>query len=146
MGQISDAQRDRPMTPNVGVKVSLRVRRETLAIAKLGPDDPWPDWALRSGFLALVRTESELTVVGDQAGVPEDARADRGWRAVQTVGQLDLAITGVLAGMTTALAASSIAVFAVSTFDTDLLLVKQERLAEAIAALSAGGYFVLPAK
>jgi uncharacterized protein len=135
-----------PLNHPRDTRVSLRIRSETLAIARLDPSSAWPDWALQQGFVALVRTESELTVVSDQASVPEDIRAERGWRAFQTEGQLDLAITGVLAGLTSVLAASSIAVFAVSTFDSDLLLVKQERLAEAIAALSAAGYFVLAAK
>jgi uncharacterized protein len=124
-------------------RVSLRVRNETLAVARLGPDDPWPDWALRQRFVALVRTESEVSVVCDQAVVPEDIRAERGWRALQTEGPLDLSMTGILAGLTGVLAASSIPVFAISTFDTDLLLVRQERLVEAIAALTSAGYVVL---
>jgi hypothetical protein len=143
MGQIADAQHDRPMTPNVDVMVSLRVWTETLAIARLGPDEPWPDWALRQRFVALVRTKSEVSVVCDQTAVPEDIRAERGWRALQTEGQLDLSMIGILAGLTAALAASSIPVFAISTFDSDLLLVRQDRLAEAIASLTSAGYFVV---
>jgi uncharacterized protein len=124
-------------------RVSLRLRNETLAIARLGPDDPWPEWALRRGFVALVRTESEVSVVCDQATVPEDIRAERGWRALQTEGPLDFSMTGILASLTSALAASSIPVFAISTFDTDLLLVRQERLVEAIASLTSAGYVVV---
>jgi uncharacterized protein len=127
-------------------RVSLRVRTETLAIARLEPSEPWPDWALRQRFVALVRTESEVSVVCDQTAVPEDIRAERGWRALQTEGPLDFAMTGILAGLTGLLAASSIPVFAISTFDTDLLLVRQERLVEAITCLTSAGYLVLPAK
>jgi hypothetical protein len=132
--------------PESGVQVSLRVRSETLAIARLGPADPWPDWALREGFVALVRTEAELSVVCSDPAIPAHVRAERGWRAFQVLGPLDFSMTGILSGLTSALAARGIAVFVVSTFDTDVILVRQERLAEAEAALIDAGYFVLPAK
>ena len=67
------------------------------------------------------------------------ARED-GWLAFRVAGQMDFSLTGVLAGLSAVLAQAGISIFAVSTFDTDYVLVKQDRLAAALAALESAGY------
>jgi hypothetical protein len=63
-----------------------------------------------------------------------------GWRVIQVEGPLDFAIVGLMADMTAALAAAGISVFALSTFDTDHVLVRAERLDEAMERLHAAGF------
>jgi hypothetical protein len=126
--------------------LSLFVRDETLAIARLAPREPWPSWVPESGFVALARTEDEVSIVCPLEIVPEGIHAVAGWRALQVVGPLDFAMTGVLARLASALAAAGIPVFVVSTFSTDIILVREDRLAKAVDALLAAGYPVLPAK
>jgi hypothetical protein len=91
---------------------------------------------------AVVRTPRELTVVCDAARVPADVSAERGWRAPEVEGPLDLDLTGVLAAIAGPLARAGVAIFAVSTFDTDYVLVRAERLDVAVAALREAGHTV----
>jgi uncharacterized protein len=102
-----------------------------------------PDWAAGepdAALHAVVRTPAELTVVCDAGRVPDGVRAARGWRAIAVVGPLDLALTGVLAALLEPLARAGVAIFAVSTFDTDHVLVRADRLHDALAALRAAGH------
>jgi uncharacterized protein len=100
-----------------------------------------PAWAAPAGELhAVVRSPGELTVVCPAGRVPDGVRAERGWRALAVEGPLDLAMTGVLAALAGALADAGVAIFAVSSFDTDHLLVRSDRLADAVRALSAAGH------
>ena len=122
--------------------IALSVRPGEMAVSRMGPADPWPDWALRSSFVTLTRTEGELSIVCPDDLVPDEIRAERGWRALQVAGPLDFGLTGILAGLTATLAKADIAVLAISTFDTDMLLVRSGRLPDAIAALRSDGYEV----
>jgi hypothetical protein len=88
----------------------------------------------------VIRTAAEVTVVC--ADVPDGVRAERGWRALAVEGPLDLALTGVLVSLLEPLAAVGIAIFAISTFDTDHVLVRAARLEEAVAALRGAGHRV----
>jgi hypothetical protein len=69
-------------------------------------------------------------------------RSEPGWRALQVAGPLDFALTGVLSSLLAPLAAAGVAVFALSTFDTDYVLVKEATLADAVAALERAGHRV----
>jgi uncharacterized protein len=113
-----------------------------LAVARLEPSAAPPDWAAPGddAVHAVVRTGSEVTVVCPAARVPDGVRAERGWRALAVEGPLDLALTGVLASLLTPLAEAGVAIFAVSTFDTDHVLVRAERLGDAVRALRAAGH------
>ena len=103
-----------------------------------------PAWASGDAdpLHAVVRTAAELTVVCGADRVPPDVRAERGWRALAVVGPLDLALTGVLLALLEPLAGAGVAIFAVSTYDTDHVLVRADRLGEAVAALRAAGHRV----
>jgi uncharacterized protein len=114
-----------------------------LAVARLEPDAPLPAWAQPGGALhAVVRTAAETTVVCAQDAVPAGVRAERGFRALAVAGPLDFALTGVLAGLALPLARAGVSIFAVSTYDTDHVLVREDRLEDAVAALRAAGHRV----
>ena len=81
-------------------------------------------------------------MVAPESATPSDVRAERGWRALQVAGPIDFSLTGVLASVLQPLAAARIGIFAVSTFDTDYVLVRAESLDPAIAALRAAGHRV----
>ncbi len=120
----------------------LKVLAEPLAIARLPAGADVPAWAVEGPFLSMIRTERELSVVVSSAGVPSHAKAERGWRALHVDGTLDFALTGILAALTAPLAAAEIPVFALSTYDTDYILVREEMLAVALDALRAAGHTV----
>ena len=92
--------------------------------------------------MSVTRTAEELSVVCEQAGVPANIQAERDWRALRIKGTLDFSLTGILANIAFPLANAGISIFAVSTFDTDYVLVKAERLGEAVSALTAAGHRV----
>ena len=111
-----------------------------LAVCRLEPDAPLPTWALASPFVSLTRTAGELSVVCAASAVPADVRTEPGWRCLAVAGPLDFAETGILAALTVPLAAAAISVFALSTFDTDVLLVRAVDLDHALAVLTAAGH------
>jgi hypothetical protein len=124
------------------LKLSLSILPETLAICRLEKDDGIPGWALGAHFVSLTRTSEELSVVCPQTQVPEEVKRDAGWRCLKVEGPLDLSATGVLASFVTPLAREGISVFALSTYDTDYLLVKQKDLEKAVMVLSQNGHQV----
>ncbi len=122
--------------------LGLHLLPEALAVCRLEPDSPVPDWAMRGSFYSVTRTADEVSVVCPERVVPEEVKAERGWRSLQVEGPLDFAMTGVLARLTKSLAEAGVSVFALSTYDTDYLLVRDRDIASAVAALRAVGHRV----
>ena len=88
-------------------------------------------------------TDGECSLVCPSAAAPTQTTArEDGWRAFRVKGSIAFGLVGVLARITGALAAAGISVFAVSTFDTDYVLVKAERFEAALCALAAEGFAV----
>jgi len=97
------------------------------------------DW--NAPFCFAARTDEECSLVCPEAYVPQDVFArDDGWRALRIEGVLDFSLVGILAKLSGILAEHQIPVFAVSTYNTDYLLVKQENWSSALDALRAEGY------
>ena len=110
------------------------------AIVRLHADAAIPVWA-RGAFLSVTRTSEELSIVCEEGNVP-DVVADRGWRCLKLAGPMPLDQTGVAAAFTRVLADAGIALFVVSTYDTDYVLVRDATIEPASAALRASGYTV----
>lgn len=108
----------------------------------MNPDAPIPDWAEGESFLSICRTTDELSIICPQHQVPQGVKRDDGWRCFKVEDTLDVAITGVLAALTMPLAFENISVFAISTFDTDYLLVPQKNLEKAIRILTQSGHLI----
>jgi uncharacterized protein len=123
------------------VKLHLAVLPGKLAVCRLTPDAPSPEWASGS-FLSVTRTADELSIICDEAAVPADVRAERSWRAMRVQGPIPFATTGVAAALVSPLAAAAISVFLIATFDTDYLLVKEYVLVRAVDVLRAAGHEV----
>ncbi len=122
--------------------MKLTVLPELLAICRMAPDEALPAWAAGGPFLSVTRTADELSVVCSQSAVPRAVTHDPGWRALRVAGPLDLSLIGVLLSIAQPLADAGISLFAVSTFDTDYILVKEASLPQAVAALTAEGHTV----
>jgi len=92
---------------------------------------PWPSWFEPDGALVSVtRTERECSIIAPEVCVPASilgsARCERGFRAIAVAGPLGFGLVGLLARLTRALAYAEIPALAISTFDTDVLLVRDE--------------------
>jgi uncharacterized protein len=121
-------------------KLSLLPGR--FAIARLDPGEAVPAWAWVGAFASVSRTSRELSIVCAEDGVPPEVVAERGWRAFEVSGPMDLSTVGVLASIAQPLAEAGIALFAISTFDTDYVLVSGETAGEAAIALRDAGHEV----
>lgn len=124
---------------------TLELLHGSYAVSRLTPTAEVPEWA-RGDVVAIVRTPEELSIVCDQSEVPASLLAgplvEADWRCLRIAGTLDFQLVGILAQLTTVLAAVGVSVFVFSTFDTDYVLVKQAQLAVALDALERNGYVV----
>jgi len=110
------------------------------AICRLAADAGIPAWAAQGEFFSITRTPDELSVVVSEAHLPEGTRGDSGWRCFRVEGPMPLSSVGVLASLADPLARASVSLFAVSTYDTDYLLVKGEAVERAKHALVRAGH------
>lgn len=123
-------------------QLTISVHKDLYAICRLAPDSPVPVWSGGGAFVSVTRTASELSVVCQQALVPESVHAERNRRLLQIEGTLAFTLIGVLASVAAPLAAAEISIFAVSTYDTDYLLVSDKDLQRASRTLEAAGHAV----
>ena len=96
---------------------------ETLAVVRLGPGAEVPAWAESSSIFSITATATETSLLCAARSVPSKARALKPLTAFAVEGPLDFALTGVLSSLVAPLAAAEISIFAMSTFDTDWILV-----------------------
>jgi hypothetical protein len=115
---------------------------ERFAISRLAADAPIPNWATQGPFFSVTRTGDELSVVSELSRVPVGVQSQSGWRVLKVHGPFVLSEIGVLSALATPLAEAKVSLFAVSTFDTDYLLVASEKLKAAIAALERAGHTI----
>jgi hypothetical protein len=122
--------------------LSLTLLPDAVAICRLDPKAPIPEWALEADWWSITRTSDELSVVCAEARVPAGVASSRGWRALKFDGPLPLDQTGILASVTTPLAAARVSVFALATFSTDFVLIPSAQQPAAIDALERAGHSV----
>jgi hypothetical protein len=120
------------------------------AVCRLDPATPLPTWAPSASsslisITSITRTRNELSIVCAQELAPDDVRAERDWRCLMVEGPLDFSLTGVLSALLAPLATVGVSIFALSTFETDYLLVRAAQIDLAIEALSAAGHPVVAA-
>ena len=125
-----------------GENPRLRLLPGRLAVARLPGTAAVPAWADGPGLVSITRREGELSIVCAEGRVPAELRAERGWRALEVEGPIDFQAVGVMHALTGPLAQAGVSVFTIATFDTDVLLVREETLARAVEALRAAGHAI----
>jgi len=111
------------------------------AVARISPSEPVPIWASSvSGFTSVTRSEDELSIVCPERCVPPGIRIEAGWSVIKLLGPFPTSQTGVLASFAFPLAANGISIFAISTFDTNYILIKPTDLTKARDALVRSGH------
>jgi hypothetical protein len=123
-------------------ELALRVLSGRFAVCRLAPDAPVPEQPAGAGLWSVTRTGDELSIVLPEENAPAECKAETGWRCLQVEGPLDFGLTGILASLATPLAEAGVSIFALSTYDTDYVLVKESDLEEAKRVLSAHGHRV----
>jgi hypothetical protein len=120
--------------------LKFRILEERLAVCRLEPAARIPKWALDGKFFCVVRTPDELSVVCSESVVPQATIAERGWLALRLEGPFPFSLSGVLVSFARPLAGARIGIFAISTFDTDYVLIKSDDRNAALAALETAGH------
>jgi len=122
--------------------LTLDLLSDELVVCRLPVDVAVPNWAWSGELTSITSTDDELSVVCAADPVPDDVQHAAGWRAFKVRGPLDFGLVGILAGLSSTLAESGVSIFAISTYDTDYILVQGEQLEAAVEALDGAGYRV----
>src|SRR5262245_36448673 len=117
-------------------ELNLLLLPHHLAICRFAGTSRLPKWA-QSGtaFLSVTRTPDELSIVIDQDAVPDEIECLRGYRAFRIAGTIDPLQVGVLKSIATPLADANVPIFAISTRDTDYVLVRESDVDRSLGAL-----------
>ena len=122
------------------MNLTLSVLPGSLAVCRLPADVTIPRWIFSLPLWSLTRTEDELSLVLPEDSVLPGWKAERNWHALKVEGTLDFSLTGILSSIATPLAVAGISIFAISTYDTDMILVKADQLVNAIHTLRDAGF------
>jgi hypothetical protein len=113
-------------------------------VAQLPAASPLPAWAMRGTLWTVVGAPDEVSIVTAEENVPsplpDRLKLEGGWAALRLHGPFPFHLTGILAAVLNPLKAAGVGIFALSTFDTDYVLVKAEQGAQARAALEGAGH------
>jgi len=113
------------------------------ALVRFPPAAPVPEWAFApGGFASVTRTADELSIVCLAALVPAGVRSDSGWCCLKLKGPFAFDQVGILSSFAVPLAQTGVGIFAISTFDTDYILVKESQRELAIRALVSAGHTI----
>ena len=140
--QLADSKDTAAEQSSTARQLTLLVVDGTFAVCRLEGNACIPPWATNIHFCSITRTADELSIVCRQNTVPDGVVCERGWRCLRVAGTIPFSVVGVLASLMTPLSKAGISVFAISTFDTDYLLVKDNDFEKTIASLQKTGHSI----
>ena len=124
------------------VRVDLEILPGELSVCRLPAGAAIPAWVATGPLTSVTWVGEETSVVCETVAVPPGVQSQPGWRALAVAGPLDFGLTGILLSIAKPLADAGVSIFAISTFDTDYVLVMETALEAAKAALTAYGHRV----
>lgn len=124
-------------------RMTLAIHPQLFTIHSLAPDSIVPSAIFQQEIYFIGKTSEELSVVVNSTFEMESIEQENGWRCLEVLGPLGFSMTGILSSVSGALAAEKISIFAISTFDTDYILVKKDTLTEATKALKKKNYQII---
>lgn len=125
--------------------MNLVILDSLFSVVKLAPTEGIPYWAGKGEFFSITRTNEELSIVCPTSDVSEVILKDveHDWKCIKVEGVLDFALTGILSSLANPLAENNISIFAMSTFNTDYLLIKVDSIEKAKLVLENVGHTFL---
>ena len=121
--------------------MELKVLQQEFAVCKV---KELSECDLRGEFCFVGKTDEELSLVCAVDRAPKETlEREDGWRAFRIQGVLDFSLVGILARISSLLAEKSVGIFAISTFNTDYILIKNQQFPKAIGALKEAGYHMI---
>ena len=121
-------------------KIVLSILDETYIIHKLDQSTNLPEELIECEFYSLSNSQEELSLVCPEQMLIQSENNSPNWKCLKVAGPLDLNLTGILAGISDTLAKAKISIFAISTFETDYVLIQKQVLETAKSALKSAGY------
>ncbi len=126
--------------------MNLTVLPEKLSVVRYAVGAVLPEWVFQGGsFWNIMKTSDELSIVCETSRIPTAetyVKIESGFRAIKVEGPLDFALTGILSKLIRPLADHEISIFALSTYDTDYVLVKEVTLERTVELLKADGHLI----
>lgn len=110
------------------------------AVVRLAPDAVVPEWAGRGEFTSISRSAEELSIVCPADNLPRDVHAQSPWVCLKLEGPFPFSMTGVLLSFIEPLSTNGIPIFAISTYDTDYVLIEEEYMGMALSFLQEAGH------
>ncbi len=120
--------------------MQLKVLDNKLKVVKMKADNTVPEIVFNKKFYSITKTDEELSIVVDEDVNIQGEIVEYNWRAIKIVGMLDFSLIGIMSKISTILAKDKISIFAISTYNTDYILVKEDKLKNAIDALKKNEY------
>ena len=120
--------------------LKLSVLEGLYTIHRFPSDHDIPEQVYESEFYSISKSEDELSIVCNSSILLNSERSETGWSCIKVSGALDFSLTGILADISAVLASAEISIFAISTFDTDYILIKSQDLPSAGKVLLSSGY------
>ena len=121
-------------------KIVLSILEETYIIHKLDQSTNLPEGLTECEFYSLSNSREELSLVCPEQILIQSENSSPNWKCLKVAGPLDLKLTGILAGLSDTLEKAKISIFAISTFETDYVLIQKQVLETAKNALKSAGY------
>ena len=123
--------------------MKLKILDSTFSVVKISSTEKIPLWALKSDVFSITRTDEELSIVCPSECLSKNEvfkDIENDWKCIKVEGILDFSLTGILSSLANTLAENKISIFAISTFNTDYLLVKCQSIEKAIIVLENEGH------
>ncbi len=124
-------------------KLNLKLLKGKYSVCRINKDDEIPKWIFNEEFFSITKTEDELSIVCLQDKIKDDVLCERNWKILKIEGPLDFSLIGILSKISTLMANNNISIFAISTYDTDYILIKEESIDKAIEVLINNNYNVI---
>ncbi|SQH76862.1 conserved protein of unknown function [Shewanella benthica] len=124
-------------------RMTLAVHSQVYSIHSFSPDAPIAPVIFQQEMFFVGKTKDELSVVVPTHVTLDSIEEERGWRCFEVIGPLGFSMTGILSSVSGTLADAEISIFAISTFDTDYILVKKDKLEKAITALKKNNFIII---
>ena len=122
------------------MKLNLKIFDGSFSIHRLSPKNEIPIQIYQGQFFSITKTDEEISVVCSSSVYLDSESSETDWSCIKVLGPLDFSLTGILADISAILAKAEISIFAISTFDTDYILIKSEKLQAAKKALQQAEY------
>lgn len=124
-------------------KLTLQILAETFSIHSLPAQSTIPEQVFKANVYFIGKTNDEISIVLPEHIAIKSDDKEPNWKALEVVGPLGFSLTGILSNISGVLASEKISIFAISTFDTDYILVKSSKISSAVKALQSNDYQVL---